>query len=349
MMTVTRPGARLAFGFLLLVLAVALAACGSSGGTAGTAQTTTSGGTTGFSRGVITGTGSIHFGADDRIFLTSGTTIRRRLDDNAANLAGDDSVIFRNGMVVEVFHNSNDNHAIEVRYKDDLEGPITSIAGVAPNLTLTVLGVTVLTDNNTRFDDSLDDHPATGLTLATLAVGNMIEVSGLFDAAGSLHATFIEAQRTDSTGRRFEIKGNITGAVTGTAPNLTFHVNGITVTTNAATQLKDLPAGGLATGLFVEVKTFDNGATLSVLADSVEGTFEDPDVEVEHAQEASVEGFITGLTGTTPNFSFTLAGTAVTTNSATTGLANVAANAHVEAEGPVVGGVIQARTIGLRP
>lgn len=347
MMTVTRPGARLAFGFLLLMLAVALAACGSSGGTAGTAQTT-SAGTTGFSRGVVTGTGSIHFGADDRIFLTSGTTIRKRLDDNAVNLAGDDNTIFRKGMVVEVFHNSNDNHAIEVRFKDDLEGPITSIAGVAPNLTLTVFGVTVVTDNNTQFDDSLDDHAPTGLTLATLAVGNLIEVSGLFDNAGVLHATFIESQRTTSAGRTFEIKGNVAG-LTGAAPNQLFTVNGVGISTDNTTQLKDLPATGLANGLFVEVKSTDNGATLPIHATRIEGTFEDPDHEVEAAQEASVEGFVKGLVVSGGTATFTLAGTSVSAASTITGFGLIAPNAHIEAEGPVVGGVIQARIIRLRP
>ena len=69
------------------------------------------------------------------------------------------------------------------------------------------------------------------------------------------------------------------------------------------------------------------------------------------ADEASVEGFVTGLTGSSPNFSFTLAGTRVTTSSATTvGLSLVHANAHIEAEGPVGStGEIKATRISARP
>lgn len=330
---------------LSLGLTAALAACGGGGGGGAAAPGGgTSAGTTGFTRGVITAFGSVDIG-DDK-FITSTSTIRKRLDDGPDHIPGADDNVFRVGMVVEVFHKSGDNNAVEIRFKDDLEGPITASPSATPGATFDVLGMPVRVDGNTRFDDSLNDSP-TGLTLVGLAVGNVIEVSGLFDNNGILHATFIEAERAAArAGDVFELKGDIAG-LTGTAPNQSFTVNGVAINTDNNTALKDLPASGLANGMFVEVKT--TSTTPPLLATRIEGTFEDPEFEAEAAEKASVEGFVSGLSGTSPNFSFKLAGVSVTTNSSTVGVANVAANAHIEAEGPVVGGVIQAATIGLRP
>lgn len=325
-------------------LSAALAACGGGGGGSTAAGGGTSAGTTGFTRGAITGFGSVHVG--DKIFSTSGATVKKRLDDGPDHIPGADDSVFRVGMVVEVFHKSGDNNAVEIRFKDDLEGPVSNLAA-GPPVTFDVLGVHVVTDGNTNFDDSLDDHPSTGITLATLANGNVVEVSGLFDGNGVLHATFIEAKKAAADANdKFEIKGTI-AALAGTAPNQTFTVNGASFATDNNTRLHDLPAGGLANGMFVEVKT--SSTTAPFLATDVEGTFEDPEIEAEDADEVSIEGYVAGLSGSDPNWSFTLAGVTVTTSAATTGHALVAPNAHIEAEGPMVGGVMQARKIGLRP
>lgn len=323
--------------FTMLAAAALLAACGSDSNT-GNGGTTA--GTSAFTRGVVTAFGSVHLG--DKVFTTSTSTVRKRLDDGPDHISGADNEVFHQGMVVEVFHKSGDTTAVEIRFKDDLEGPITAQPGTG-GATFNVLGVPVLVDANTQFDTSRGD---TTLTLAALALGNVVEVSGLFDSAGVLHATFIEGKAADATDRTFEIKGNIAD-LTGTAPSQTFTVNGVPFRMNATTQTSDLPAGGLANGLFVEVKTTNTAAPFGVT--ELEGALEDPENEVRGADKASVEGFITGLTGTPPNLSFKLGATSVTTSSSTTGLASVAFGAHVEAEGPVVNGTINALTIGLRP
>jgi hypothetical protein len=332
------PGTRT---FTAVTTAVLLAACGSSNNTAGNGGTTA--GTTAFTRGAITAFGSVHLG--DKVFTTSASTIRKRLDGGAENIPGADDHAFRQGMVVEVFHKSDDTNAVEIRFKDDLEGPITAKPSLTAGAAFDVLGVPVMVDGDTHFDDSLG---GSGLTLAGLAQGDVIEVSGLFDAAGLLHATFIEGKKpaAQAAGRTFEIKG-VVASLSGAAPSQTFQVNGVTFQTDASTQTSDLPAGGLADGLFVEVKT--TSLAPPFLVTKVEGTSEDPETEVRGADKASVEGFIKGLSGTSPNFSFQLGATPVTTSSSTTGLANVVAGAHVEAEGPVVNGTINALTIGARP
>ena len=319
--------------FTMLAAAALLAACGSDSNT-GNGGTTA--GTSAFTRGVVTAFGSVHLG--DKVFTTSTSTVRKRLDDGAEHISGADNEVFHQGMVVEVFHKSGDTTAVEIRFKDDLEGPITAQPGTG-GATFNVLGVPVLVDANTQFDTSRGD---TTLTLAALALGHVVEVSGLFDSAGVLHATFIEGKAADATDRTFEIKGNIAN-LTGTAPSQTFTVNGVPFRMNATTQTSDLPAGGLANGLFVEVSgLFDSAGVLHATfiegkaADATDRTFE-------------IKGSIANLTGTPPNLSFKLGATSVTTSSSTTGLASVTFGAHVEAEGPVVNGTINALTIGLRP
>jgi hypothetical protein len=328
--------------------------CGGSSSTTGPTGTTgggTSAGTSGYTQGVITAFGTIHMGhgADERVFHVEDAVLKRLDDGTEHHGLNDDNVVFRVGMKVEVFHSADSSRATEVHYMNDLEGPITAKPSATAGATFDVLGVPVLVDGATHFDDSMDDTPS-GLTLAGLTVGNEIEVSGLFDGAGVLHATFIEGrERSSHGGSEFEIKGKLSD-VSGVTPNQTFKLNGVTFTTNPSTAIHDL-IGGLTNGLFVEVKTQSTSAPFIVTRlEALSGDFDSPENEVRHADEASVEGFVAGLSGSSPNFSFTLAGTRVTTSSATTvGLGLVTPNAHIEAEGRVgTTGEIKATRISLR-
>jgi hypothetical protein len=162
-----------------------------------------------------------------------------------------------------------------------------------------------------------------------------------------LHATFIE-RAPDATGRTFEIKGDISN-LSGSVPNQTFAVNGVTFTMNSTSQVHDL--AGLSNGVGVEVKTQSTSAPFIVTrVEGLAGDFDEAENEVRGADEASVEGFIKNLTGSSPSFSFTISGTRVTTSATTVGLGLVVANAHVEAEGPVgTTGEIKARKTSARP
>ncbi|HEY6194699.1 MAG TPA: DUF5666 domain-containing protein [Candidatus Eisenbacteria bacterium] len=317
-----------------LSLGLLLGGCGGSGGAAGPVGGGTSAGTNGFSQGVITAFGTIHMGsgADERVFHVEGARLKRLDDGIEHDGLNDDNVVFRVGMKVEVFHAADSSRATEVHYMNDLEGPITAKPSATAGATFDVLGVPVLVDANTHFDDSFE---SSGLTLGTLVVGNDIEVSGLYDANGILHATFIEGRHASSAGRTFEIKGKISN-LGGVAPNQTFKLNGVSFSMNASTDLHDLLVG-LSEGMFVEVKTQSTSAPFVVTRiEGLSGDFDAPENEVRRADDASVEGFVTNLSGTSPNFTFTLGGTKVTTSSATTiGLGLVVANAHIEAEGSV--------------
>jgi len=333
----------------LLAAAALLAGCGGGGGTNSTAPTGgggTSAGTSGFTQGVITGFGTIHLGsgADERVFHVEDAVLKRVDDGIEHDGQNDDTVLFRVGMKVEIFHDDS-THAREVRFKNDLEGPITAKPSSHAGATFDVLGVPVLVDGNTHFDDSIENS---GLTLAGLTVGNMIELSGDFDANGVLHATFIEGEHASAVGRTSEIKGDIQN-LSGTAPNQTFTVNGVTFTMNGSSQIHDLAV--LSNGLGVEVKTQSTSAPFIVTRiEGLAGDMDEAENEVRGADEASIEGFITNLTGSSPNFSFTISGTHVTTSSTTVGLNLVVANAHVEAEGAVdATGAIKARKIEARP
>jgi len=326
------------------------AGCGGGGGTHSTAPSGggTSAATSGYTQGAITAFGTIHLGsgADEKIFHVEHATLKR-LDDGIEHQGlDDDGVMFRVGMKVEIFHDADSTEAREVRFMDDLEGPITAKPSTHAGATFDVLGLPVLVDANTHFDDSME---STGLTLGGLSVGNVIELSGDRDGNGVFHATFIEAKRVSAAGRTFEVKGDVAG-LSGSAPNQSFTVNGVTFNMSSTSETRDL-AVGLANGLFVEVKTTSTTAPFIVTRiEGLGGDMDEPENEVRGAEEASMEGFITNLTGSSPNFSFTLGDTHVTTSSATTGLNLIHANAHVEAEGPVgASGEIKATRIETRP
>src|SRR5262249_45004908 len=152
------------------VLAAALlAGCGGGGGTHSTPPPGggTTAGTSGVTSGVITPFGTIHMGggADEKIFHLEHPKLERVGDRHAHPGLNDDEVMFRVGMKVEVFHDADSTEAREVRFMDDLEGPITAKPSAHAGATFDVLGMPVLVDANTHFDDSME---GTGLTLGGL-------------------------------------------------------------------------------------------------------------------------------------------------------------------------------------
>jgi hypothetical protein len=332
---------------VLVALGLVLALSGCSNSSKPTNPATGVSTTTGFTMGIIQKFGTIHLGTppNEKIFHTEHAVLTRVDDGVMHDSMNDDDVMFRIGMQVEIFHAPDDTLAVAVQYMKNLEGPITAKPSATVGATFDVLGVPVLVDGSTHFDDSMG---SSGLTLGGLAVGNVIEVSGMFDGGGILHATFIEGRHSSSSGRTFEIKGLISG-LSGTAPNQTFGVNGASFVTNGTSNLHDL-VSGLANGQFVEVKTQSTASPFLVTrVEPGTGETEDPRGRVAAATKASVEGIVANLSGTTPNFSFALNGTPVTTSGGTTGVGLVVANAHIEAEGPVVGGVLHAARIAPRP
>jgi len=182
-------------------------------------------------------------------------------------------------MVVKVDGGFDDDDihgtATEITYKDNLEGPVDSITDIdATTKQAVVLGQTVILDmNQTHFENT---------TFNTLAVGNVIEVSGLLDDAGQIRATFVE-KKADSftTGTEIEVKGTIQNL---NSSAMTFQINALTVNYASATEL---PSGGPANGQYVEVKgTSYSGGTLT--ATKVET--DDDTLGVSDAGKVEMEG-----------------------------------------------------------
>src|SRR5512138_1663641 len=93
------------------------------------------------------------------------------------------------GMVVTVkgtFSDSTHAKATSVTYFDNLEGPIAAFDNAGKSMT--VLGQKITFDSATVFDD----FPTKGTS--SVALGQMVEVSGLTDASGTIKATRIERQ-----------------------------------------------------------------------------------------------------------------------------------------------------------
>jgi len=311
----------------ILLASLSLSGCG--GGAAALFAGGGIGGT-GFSTGAIIAFGSVTVNGVK--FETNDNTVRRRLDVGPENIPGADNEVFQVGMIVRVHYEAGDNTALRIDFQDDLEGPVAGLDDGAG--TFTVLGQPVAFDNSTKF---------LFVSGATFVENAIVEVSGLYDAGGVLHATFIEVEPPGSK-TTFEIKGyvsNLTASMFTIGPG----PGAGTITVDYATaEIKDLPAG-LANGLFVEVKTASTAGTL--LATSVEGEIDVAD-DAPDEGEAKIEGYVANLEGSPPEFTFLLNGMSVRTNAATEGWQIVFPNAHVEAEGTVSNGILTADRINSR-
>jgi len=252
-------------------------------------------GGTGVSEGPITGFGSI---------FVNG--IKWEIDDSEVDFDGAPGTEgdLRIGMVVrvegEIDSEAGTGQASRVRFDDELEGPITSIDEVgdvgAEDLTLEllILGQRVWVEaGGTRFDDDDDGSPDCGL--ATIAVGDVVEVSGLRDGDGVIRATYLECEGILSLGNtEVELAGTVSGFSEG--DGTTFMIGDVTITfdpTGGMTTLEDLPPGGVADGLFVEVEGKIT-ATNEVFANEIEqeDEFDDDDLD-----EFSITGFVSDFVG----------------------------------------------------
>ncbi len=215
-----------------LALAAAATACG--GGTDAPASQAAS--TPSYATGAIHGFGSIRVNGvrydddDARVLDDAGTAAQ----------PGD----LRLGMVVDLQSTAPQAdgtgaqaaQAAEIRWRSEVEGPVTAVNAAAG--TLTVLGQSVAITPGTVFDDGLRGG------LARVAVGQVVEVHGFADAQGAIVATRIEREEP---GRRYKLRGSVQ-AVDKAARTL--RVGGLTVS-YASLNLATPPAQG--TGVRVEL------------------------------------------------------------------------------------------------
>ncbi len=273
--------------FILVALSAALVAlpgCNSGGGS----SLAGIGGTGKIASGTITGFGSI---------FVNG--IEYNLD--SASIEVDDSAGAENdlrvGMVVTVTGTAGDTagNASSVVYDEVVEGPVSglTVSADGTNKRFNVLGIDILVDAvATIFDNSTPDF-----SFDTIADGDVVEVSGFFDAGGVLRASYIDKTETLDPGTtEVQLKGTATDATGagGTAGfGDSFTVNGITVNILSGTDLSDVPGGLVTDGMFVEVKGLWVDAT-TVDASRIE---EEDTALGDDGDDVSLEGLVSGFTG----------------------------------------------------
>ena len=242
------------------------------------------------------------------------------------------------GQIVSVKGTINDDGttgtADEVTFDDSVKGPVESVDLALKQLV--VLGQTVLVSLDTSFDDSFS--PA---SLEGVAVGQIVEVSGQFNANGNIVATRIEPK---PAGTMFEVHGTVTGLNTMAQ---TFSLNALVVDYSSAT-LDNFVGGQIAEGDFVEAKGMALGAAGELLATKVELESLLPDTA--DGDRVEIEGFITRFVSAQD---FDVAGVPVTTTGATTYLGGAAADLGLNVKVEVVGdinasGVIVATKVDIR-
>lgn len=312
-------------GLFASVALLAMVSCGGGGSNVAGGGI----GGTGVSQGPITGFGSVFVNGIE--FHTTGAEIE--IEDSPQPESE-----LRTGMVVKIEwekDSSGTNYtAKRIIYSDDVQGPVSGLAGS----TFTVLGRTVTVTSLTVFDGGLTGLAGTN----PLANDQVIEVSGLIYADGSIQATRIELKDSLSA-LKFELKGVVSGFSTNPK---TFIIAGVIVDYSGVT-----PTADLGDGACVEVKgdllTGISGSTLSPTEIKLDDSCTAGGAE---GQEVKVEGLIAGFTmGASP---FTVNGQTVRVTSQTiydNGTSSMLAdNAKVEVEGTLSSGVVIVKKISFR-
>lgn len=310
--------------------AIALTVVSCGGGSGGQASLGGAG-TVGVSSGPITGFGSVFVNGVE--FKTAGAQV-------TVNGASATPADLKVGMMVQVDGsidaNGSTGTAAKIRYDDDVEGVVDSVAPTKNSLV--VMGQKVVVDNMTVF------HGVTGL--ANIQAGNVVEVSGMVDAAGVVHATHIELKKTSfAAGDQLNLRGKVASLDT---TNSTFDIGTQTVS-YATANLNGLPSG-LRNGMTVEVKSRQGvNANGQLVASAVEGISNN--LRAADGSEMELKGLVTAFTSP---MDFSVNGQPVTTTSSTRfehGTASsIALNARIEVEGTTnAQGVLVAHKVNIEP
>ncbi len=299
---------------VVLAFALLLQACADGGGETGTGVTAPD-----VSVGTITKFGSVWVNGVE--FETGATQVK-------VEGVGASTSALRLGMVVVVKGKINADSvsgtADAISVDEVIKGPVSDTGTGA----FTVLGQQVVVNETTRYED--------GLTLASLTVGNFVEVSGIVKSAGVIIATRVE--RKDSLGT-YKLKGIVSNSTPGA---YSFMIGVLTI--NYA-GVSGLPSGVPADGLRVEVKgsSLVNGV---FVATSLKADI----LDVADADKFEIEGYVGSVSG--DGASFTVNNVTVQTSASTkfsAGLkADLVAGAFVEVEGALQGGVVAAHEVEFK-
>lgn len=306
--------------------ALALFGCGGGGGdsVAGVG----SGGTGSFSSGPIRGFGSV---------IVNNV----RYDDSAATIVGDAGAAastsdLRLGMVVEVNGSGITTDAAtgqrrasasSISLRSEIEGPLSAIDAAAG--TLTVLGQQVRVTAATVFDDDLSGG------LASLAVGQIVEVYGLMNSAGQYTATRIE--REDDATSHYKLRGTVSGL---DAAARTFRIGSAVVFYgDVASQ-----AGGLADGQYVRVELQTTPTAGPWRASRLQMASAGSAVPTTGTVAVELEGYVTAFTSSAR---FSVNGVAVDASGVARLPAGLALGQRVEVKGVLANGQIAASEVEL--
>lgn len=315
------------FGVLAVsALLVALGACGGGDSSKDTSPPPAL--TTGvLSVGVITGFGSVY--VDGVRYDTSSAQVT--MDGAAATPAQ-----LRVGQYVEVKGHAqgNGHYADVIRYHNVLEGPVTSVDVAASSFV--AMGQTVLVTSGTSLGD--DIQPS---SIAGIAVGDVVEVSGVVPLSGPIDATRVDIK---PDGGPYEVTGYVAGVDTILHA---FGINALAVDYSSA-NMADFPTGEPADGDLVLVKGFDFAGDGAFLATEVELRSDDY-LQADPGDLVEVEGMIADFVSATD---FQVAGMHVTTTAATTyehgTVADLADGVAVRVKGKIdAAGVLVASRIGF--
>lgn len=283
-------------GALVLGGAVALGGCNSGGGAVSSVPSSSI-------TGVITGFGSVYVNGVEY----SSNSASFSVDGVPGSSDYDLDVGMRVSVQGSVNPDGTTGTATSIRYADELEGIVMDVTGILPDGagTMNIMGQTVMVNKLTVFNS---DVPAIA-AMTDIVAGNVVEVSGHSNGAGSIMASRIEIKAADLAsylaglpGSEIELKGIVTGIEPFTA---TFAIGNLTVYYGGAV-LDSLPADpAVWEGLYVEVRTdtapTDNGdGTFSLAATRVElegdGSI---GIDASEGDEVELRGMIMSVSSST--------------------------------------------------
>ncbi|MDO8737500.1 DUF5666 domain-containing protein, partial [Candidatus Deferrimicrobium sp.] len=274
-----RQGVAALLGVLALGPILAMTSCGPSVDLTGRSN---GGNTDGTGIGPVTGFGSVIVNGvkyDD-----TGIDNTSFFDDHGRNKSG-----LMAGMMVKVTATgvndvSGTGTATKIEVLRHVDGPLDDNGVTLATNRFRVMGQSVVADTTTVFDNvvagSLIDLAAID-NLAKAGKRPELEVHGVADNTGTIHATFVHLWDNNiAAGRGVQVKGTVSGL--NSAKTI--------FTLGAARVSLTSPPSGLDNGVFVEVKGTFRTSDNTVVAESV--TIEDPTAGQGAGDLVKAEGYV---------------------------------------------------------
>lgn len=307
----------------LIFLAFLAVSCGSGGGGGGSSVSVAGGGIggTGVASGVITRFGSIYLGTSKYDISRASFSVDQ--DDTATQ---EDLAV---GMKVVITGDIAHGMAESVVYEPEIKGFVDSVD--LDQRLLVVMGQSVMVDGGTQFGGDF-------AAISDIKPDDVVEISGFFDAEGSLHATYVGLE--DSATQTLKVKGTVTNL---NSMAKTFDLKDLTVDYHNVTSMVRIHKDD-----FIEVRgTLDPDGIL--IADHLEMEMMTPMVQDD--EEMELEGIITDVPSAN-NLYYLLNGMSVEVTGQTSfesgSEENLARNVRIEVKGFVSNGVLVAEEIEIK-